>query len=62
MSEPMFVSVGGDQWANVNHIVGVAPHEGDEKACEVYLTSGDVLLVQTPPRDFLNRITGVVWK
>jgi hypothetical protein len=62
MSEPMFVSVDGDQWVNVEHIVGVGPAPDDDKACVVYLTTGDMMLVQTPARDFLNRMTGEVWK
>lgn len=60
--DPMFVSLGGEIWANVDHIVGVEPDPADPKRCLVVLSTGSYVNVSTPPRDFLNRMTGVVWK
>ena len=68
MSEPTFVSADGDFWINVDHITYVRPF--------LKVTNGEGNLIteigvvgmpapvyaDTPPRDFLNRMTGLVWK
>lgn len=62
MSEPMFVSVGADTWVNVEHIAWVRPDRMSDSRCVVGLVTGEEFMVSTPARDFLNRMTGVIWK
>lgn len=56
MSDPMFVSLGGDVWVQVAQIVDIEPHHDGTKVT----TTRSAWIVQGSPRDFINRIEGVL--
>lgn len=68
MSEPMFVAIEGDIWVNARDIESISPttimRDADTAiiGTQVQMRSGRIFRAPTPARDFINRMTGLVWK
>lgn len=52
-----FVSIGGESWVNVDHIIAVEA-KNDPNECLV-VTQRYCYVVKCSPRDFLNRMVSV---